>query len=454
MTTLAHTAEVRTCHPQRGSGKARHVRHTVNGGLRWAGEPPIRETRRLAGQEFCHDFSRVAVHERVPAAAAGVPGSGRTTDRLEGEADRVADVMVAPLAHLAPVDRGVGPGGIPKALQRHFELGLGESSRTARIHFDAEAVQLANAFRARALTFGSNIYFGANGYAPWTPGGQRLLAHELVHVAQQQSVHAVQRQEIPTELRSSADVDQLDDPALHQRYDLITATMSRFDHTTVETALLEEEAGRIGAELAKRTLATGRTFARSEIDAMSTYFIRNAKRPKPRNCIDTMNDGLRLLFGEKTLPVGDSVDRTMARLSVANRAGAPYEIEFEDQRGRASKSGALFPYKVRESVWDAVLSLAGGDFGWSVFGMGPADMSHSVTLTLDNNDPAHPVVYWSDQWPSKGGWKRYDRAGLDAEVANVTQIIWNKKDAKHKPDTKLTLWRLAKDPTVMQPAVP
>jgi hypothetical protein len=68
-------------------------------------------------------------------------------------------------------------------------------------------------------------------------------------------------------------------------------------------------------------------------------------------------------------------------------------------------------------------------------------MSHSVTLTLDNTDPSKPVVYWSDQWKGKG-WKPLDKAGLDAEVAHITQFIWKDKDERHKPGTHVTIWRL------------
>ncbi len=59
------------------------------------------------------------------------------------------------------------------------------------------------------------------------------------------------------------------------------------------------------------------------------------------------------------------------------------------------------------------------------------------------------VVYWSDQWKEKAGSKKFDKAGLDAEVANVTQYIWKTdprthlpRDEKYRPNTKVTLWRL------------
>ena len=48
---------------------------------------------------------------------------------------------------------------------------------------------------ARAFTLGQDIVFGAGEYAPDTGEGTRLLAHELVHVVQQQGLPAtIQRQ--------------------------------------------------------------------------------------------------------------------------------------------------------------------------------------------------------------------------------------------------------------------
>jgi len=404
---------------------------------------------------FAHDFSGVRVGSPVPPSTMAMPWVGAPGDSWERAADRAAEALVparAPLPGATAPRAGAQP--LPSELREHFEARLGQGLGHVRLHSDARASRLAGALRARAVTARSDVYFAENEYAPWSAGGQRLLAHELAHVIQQGSTAAVQRQEIPVELQSSADPTAMSEAELHQRYDMLIRTMGAFNQSTPETVPLEEEAGRIGAELTRRALAAGRTFAPDAMERMRKYFIQNAKKPKPRNCIDTMNDGLRLLYSDKQQAVDDSVDRTMRALQGANRAGAAREIEFEDPKGKVSKSGALFPFKVHESVWDALLQMAGGDFGWSVFGMGPADMSHSVTLTLDNHDPSQPVVYWSDQWSSKGGWKQYDKAGLDAAVAEVTQIIWNKKDEKHKPSTKVTLWRLrteAKAPPAPNP---
>jgi hypothetical protein len=53
------------------------------------------------------------------------------------------------------------------------------------VHFDDRAAESAEALHAEAYTVGRNIYFAAGKYAPRTPEGERLLAHELAHTIQQ-----------------------------------------------------------------------------------------------------------------------------------------------------------------------------------------------------------------------------------------------------------------------------
>ncbi len=57
-----------------------------------------------------------------------------------------------------------------------------------RIHTDGKAAESAKAVDALAYTVGKNVVLGAGQYAPETSAGRRLLAHELTHVVQQQSV--------------------------------------------------------------------------------------------------------------------------------------------------------------------------------------------------------------------------------------------------------------------------
>lgn len=75
-----------------------------------------------------------------------------------------------------------------------FEPRMGQDLSHVRVHTDGEAQQSARDVNALAYTVGSHVVFGAGRYVPDTPDGQRLLAHELTHVAQQQPRLARQEQ--------------------------------------------------------------------------------------------------------------------------------------------------------------------------------------------------------------------------------------------------------------------
>jgi hypothetical protein len=92
------------------------------------------------------------------------------------------------------------PGFAPPIVQEVLRSGgkpLDDGTRSAmedrfghdfggvRIHDDARAAQSARAVSARAYAIGRDIVFAANQYAPETPEGGTLLAHELTHVVQQ-----------------------------------------------------------------------------------------------------------------------------------------------------------------------------------------------------------------------------------------------------------------------------
>jgi hypothetical protein len=66
-----------------------------------------------------------------------------------------------------------------------FELRFGWDFSTVRVHADAAAQASARAVKAQAFTVGNDVVFGAGRFAPASPEGRRLLAHELAHVVQQ-----------------------------------------------------------------------------------------------------------------------------------------------------------------------------------------------------------------------------------------------------------------------------
>lgn len=68
-----------------------------------------------------------------------------------------------------------------------MEPRFGYDFSRVRAHTDERAATSAEAVRANAYTAGDHVVFGAGRYAPGTPGGQRLMTHELTHVVQQAS---------------------------------------------------------------------------------------------------------------------------------------------------------------------------------------------------------------------------------------------------------------------------
>jgi hypothetical protein len=78
------------------------------------------------------------------------------------------------------------PGQPLDSTTRAFmEPRFGHDFSKVRVHTDAKAAESARAVNALAYTVGRDVAFGAGRYAPGTLGGNRLLAHELVHVVQQ-----------------------------------------------------------------------------------------------------------------------------------------------------------------------------------------------------------------------------------------------------------------------------
>jgi outer membrane protein OmpA-like peptidoglycan-associated protein len=66
-------------------------------------------------------------------------------------------------------------------MEQRFEFNFAN----VRVHTEARAAQSASRIGAFAYTANESLVFSQGRYAPQTPGGQHLLAHELAHVVQQ-----------------------------------------------------------------------------------------------------------------------------------------------------------------------------------------------------------------------------------------------------------------------------
>lgn len=74
---------------------------------------------------------------------------------------------------------------LPATIQRGMGRSFGHDFSGVRVHHDSLADSSARAVHAHAYTVGSHVVFAEGQFAPQTPSGHRLLAHELAHVVQQ-----------------------------------------------------------------------------------------------------------------------------------------------------------------------------------------------------------------------------------------------------------------------------
>lgn len=128
-------------------------------------------------------------------ACGGNPGvSGECEKCREKRLQRKAATPISsnqaqvapPIVHEVLRSRGQP---LDAATRAQFEPRFGHSFANVRVHSDAMAAQSARAVNAAAYTVGREIVFNSGQYAPRDVSGQKLLAHELAHVIQQDFVN-------------------------------------------------------------------------------------------------------------------------------------------------------------------------------------------------------------------------------------------------------------------------
>lgn len=137
------------------------------------------EAELIAGQIVNDDPARVAWSGDRPARR--VSGNIQRSPALSA----AGDIVPTP--------------GMPlhRTIREPMERRLGHSFSNVRVHTGEAADRSARMLGARAFTSGSDIVFRAGAWSPGTSEGQRLLAHELVHVVQQQPPGVIQREPEP-----------------------------------------------------------------------------------------------------------------------------------------------------------------------------------------------------------------------------------------------------------------
>lgn len=113
---------------------------------------------------------------RSRAARRQESGAGGAIGPAGGALDAATDRQLS-----SRLGRGAALEG---TVRRHMEGAFGRSFAQVRVHADEQASHLSRQMSATAFTVGSDVFFGAGAYRPGDEGGQRLIAHELAHVAQ------------------------------------------------------------------------------------------------------------------------------------------------------------------------------------------------------------------------------------------------------------------------------
>ncbi|WP_169239620.1 eCIS core domain-containing protein [Candidatus Roseilinea sp. NK_OTU-006] len=153
-----------------------------------ADDPYEREAERVAAQFGASTSAadRPAQHiQALPQAPAVGPEGGEAGDDIERQ---------------LAASKGAG-APLPADTRTRMETHLGADFSAVRVHTDAQADALNRQLGAQAFTHGADIYVSAGKYAPQSSEGQRLLAHELTHVTQQQAAPRLRRLMSPADFK-------------------------------------------------------------------------------------------------------------------------------------------------------------------------------------------------------------------------------------------------------------
>lgn len=114
--------------------------------------------------------------------------------RVQMAGAKGADVDEA-IARAIQSKRG-GGATLDSGAKKGMEQSMGQDFSDVRVHSDSDADSLSRSVQAKAFTTGKDIFFRSGEYQPGSTEGNKLLAHELTHVVQQQNAPPAQKLEV------------------------------------------------------------------------------------------------------------------------------------------------------------------------------------------------------------------------------------------------------------------
>jgi Domain of unknown function (DUF4157)/Calpain family cysteine protease len=173
------------------------------------------------GDKYEQEADRVAeqVVQKMHAPSAPESMLGEPLQPQQGEEDGQA-LRMKPLAQRpavggmaatqdleSSIHRARG-GGQPleAGLQRKLGQAMGADFSGVRVHTGHQADQLNRSIQAKAFTTGQDVFFRQGEYNPESSAGQKVLAHELTHVVQQQSGRVSRKKQIKEQVSDGGQV--------------------------------------------------------------------------------------------------------------------------------------------------------------------------------------------------------------------------------------------------------
>lgn len=120
-------------------------------------------------------------------------GGGECTECAKKRLQRKGSGTAAPSAVPQAVHDVLGSAGRPLEADTRtwMEPRFGSDFSRIRVHDDGRAAESARSVGALAYAVGNHVVFDHNQYAPGTPAGRHLLAHELAHTLQDPSASSL-----------------------------------------------------------------------------------------------------------------------------------------------------------------------------------------------------------------------------------------------------------------------
>jgi hypothetical protein len=146
-------------------------------------DAPVKERTRVEREKL---HRSTIIEESPQLRAAETKSSTSTASEQEVPVVESSPTNGHNLSSFSLVSEQAGTGRpLTTETQQKFGPPLGLNLDPVRIHTEPTSSRLAESADARAVTIGKHIHFGAGEYSPGSKSGDELMAHELVHVAQQ-----------------------------------------------------------------------------------------------------------------------------------------------------------------------------------------------------------------------------------------------------------------------------